>query len=87
VTLFILFVSIFCPMSVTFAPIGADPFLLGDDVCDAPGAAFSVNADQPLLQPGLCVVCCPSYAGFAETGDRAYRQLLIPSLKDQPPES
>ena len=87
VTLFILFVTISCPMSVTVAPIGADPFLIGDDVCDASGVAFSVNGDHPLLQSGLCVVSCPSCAGFADTGDGAYRQFLIPSLKDQPPES
>ena len=87
VILAVLFVSIISPLSLTIVPLNACAYLVTEDVCDAPDSSLSVNAEHPVLQPGVCVVSCPGCAGCAAGSYQPHIQFVIAARMDHPPEA
>ena len=81
-----LFVSIISPLSLTIVPLDTCAYLVAEDVCDAADSSLSVNAEHPVLQPGLCVISCPGCAGCAAGSYKPHIQFVIPARTEHPPE-
>jgi hypothetical protein len=86
VTFVVLFISIMSPLSMNMFPADETPYILTLDVCNASGAAMSVNADASVIHEDRYQIFLPEFSCFHNMASPVLIAFLIPFQDERPPE-
>ena len=81
------FLSLAAPLSVQISASGGAPILVTLDVCNAAGAALSVNADIPGIQEYPCLLAPPAFSGYVDISHPESFLPITASNQGHPPEA